>query len=242
MINDNLGSERLSGLPSNTQHVNGKIRPGTQLQNSLSLCALYRNPRDYLRIETTWPGFSKKALILNSIPILSVSTLELVRASYKSHWRMWFPFVPGTVQADMACCTSDHFRLWPPDSEIQRVNHSARGRSPPPPSLLPTTKLPSLSAPRLHNSHQTPPREGLPSFPGLPGFWSPSRQEWGKLRTGRAAKPEGVQASRPQLSHLTKHHLKRWQHNWRLCLWKCRSVLACKEEKSMTIEVKDRGK
>lgn len=93
MINDNLDSERQSSLPSNTQHANGKIRPGTQPQNSLSLCALYRNPRDYLRIETTWPGFSKKALILNSFPILPVSTLELVRASYKSLWKTWFPFV-----------------------------------------------------------------------------------------------------------------------------------------------------
>lgn len=66
------------------------------------MCSPQKHQR--LRIATAWPGFSEKALILNSFPILPVSALELVRPLFKSHWRMWFPLVLGTAQADKVCC------------------------------------------------------------------------------------------------------------------------------------------
>lgn len=60
----NLASERLSGLLSNTQPVNGKTRPGVS-HRILSL-VLSTETQETLRIAAAWPGFSEKALILNS--------------------------------------------------------------------------------------------------------------------------------------------------------------------------------
>ena len=151
-IYDCPGSERLNGLLSNAQHVNGNASP----EPTHRTLSPYRNPRDSLRIAAAWPGF----LSGPDFKLFCHFACKHTRTcqGHRQALPIEYGFHLSPVQPRQTPCVELQVTSNSDHHEISLGSHLPSGCS-----LLPLAPcLPSCPFIPYHPSHQTPPGKACP--------------------------------------------------------------------------------